>query len=459
MLDVKWIRDNRSVLEEMLKNRRSKLDVSPIYELDTERRALLSELEKLQAARNKAASEIGRLKAQKQDATALIQEMEASKGRTKELETKVAELEPKLQDLLLRINNVPDASVPVGASAADNKELRQVGQVRDLGFPAKSHLDIGEALGILDFKAGAKLSGSGFPVLRGQGARLERALINFFLDVHTKEHGYTEVFAPYLVTPQSMQGTGQLPKFEEDLFRLERDNAYLIPTAEVSVTNLHRDEVFEEKDLPRKYVCYSACFRREAGSYGADTKGLIRNHQFNKVELVQFVKPEDSLETLELLTASAEKILYKLQIPYRVIALCTGDIGFASAKTYDLEVWMPGELAEESDAETRRHDDAAAAGDSSPRPRVSPSPRRVGRWREISSCSTFTDFQARRMNIKFKRADGKKEFVHTLNGSGVAVGRTMAAILENFQQADGSVIIPEVLRPYTGFDRLTPQGQ
>jgi seryl-tRNA synthetase len=240
------------------------------------------------------------------------------------------------------------------------------------------------------------------------------------LDVHTKEHGYTEVFTPYLVTPQTMQGTGQLPKFEEELFRLERDNLYLIPTAEVSVTNLHRDEVLDEKDLPKKYVCYSACFRREAGSYGADTKGLIRNHQFNKVELVQFVRPEDSLETLELLTASAEKILYKLRIPYRVIALCMGDMGFSSAKTYDLEVWMPGE----------------------------------NNWREISSCSTFTDFQSRRMNIKFKRADGKKELVHTLNGSGVAIGRTFAAILENFQQADGSVLVPDALQPYFGSDRI-----
>jgi seryl-tRNA synthetase len=428
MLDIKWIRDNPIPLAEMLKNRQSKFQIAPIYDLDTQRRILLTKLEKLQAERNKSAEQIGRIKAQKGDPAPFLKEVEGFKGKIKDLEAQLAEIEPKLNDLLLRINNVPDASVPVGASAADNKVMREVGHVTPLPFPAKSHLELGEALGILDFKSGAKLSGSGFPVLKGQGAALERALISFMLDVHTKEHGYTEVFTPFLVTPQTMQGTGQLPRFEEELFRVERDNLYLIPTAEVSVTNMHREEVFAEQELPKRYVCYSACFRREAGSYGADTKGLIRNHQFNKVELVQFVKPEDSLEALELLTASAEKILYKLKIPYRVVMLCTGDLGFASAKTYDLEVWMPGEAAEDG--------------------------RGRGRWREISSCSTFTDFQARRMNIKFKRADGKKELVHTLNGSGVAIGRTFAAILENFQQADGSVIIPDVLRSYLGSDRI-----
>ena len=429
MLDIKWIRENPEALKTMLANRRSKLDIAPIYELDAARRKILSELEQYQAQRNKSADQIGKLKAQKQDASAALKEVEGFKGKIKDLEAKLAEIEPKLSDLLLRINNIPDKSVPVGAAATDNKIIREVGKPAAYAFTPKSHLEIGEALGILDFKAGEKLSGSGFPVLRGQGAALERALISFMLDIHTKEHGYTEIFAPYLVTPQSMQGTGQLPRFEEELFRVERDNLYLIPTAEVSVTNLHRDEVLDEKDLPKKYVCYSACFRREAGSYGQDTKGLIRNHQFNKVELVQFVKPEDSLETLELLTASAEKILYKLKIPYRVVALCTGDLGFASAKTYDIEVWMPGER----------------------------------QYREISSCSTFTDFQARRMNIKFKRAmpagrqaDGKKEFVHTLNGSGLAIGRTFAALLENFQQADGSVVVPEALRPCLGIDLLKP---
>ncbi len=421
MLDMKWIRENRKALEKMLADRRSKLDVAPLYTLDSERRKILTDLERLQAERNKSADQIGRAKAQKGDVATLLKDVETKKGEIKSLEGKLASIEPKLNDLLLRINNIPDASVLAGASADDNKVVREVGKVTKPAFKPKSHLEIGEALGILDFKAGVKLSGSGFPVLRGAGAALERALISFMLDVHTKEHGYTEIFAPYLVTPQSMQGTGQLPRFEEELFRVERDSLYLIPTAEVSVTNLHRDEVLDEKELPKKYVCYSACFRREAGSYGQDTKGLIRNHQFNKVELVQFVKPEDSLEALELLTASAEKILYKLKIPYRVIALCTGDLGFAAAKTYDLEVWFPSE----------------------------------SRYREISSCSTFTDFQARRMNAKFKRADGKKDFVHTLNGSGVAIGRAFAAILENYQQPDGSVLVPDVLKPYLSFDRIT----
>jgi len=447
MLDLKWIRDNRPALEEMLKNRRAKFDGTPLYDLDAQRRKILLELEQLQAQRNKSAELIGKLKAQKQDATAALKEVEGFKGKIKDLEAQLAEVEPKLNDLLLRIPNVPDASVPVGESAADNKVLREVGKPAALTFKPKSHLELGESLGILDFKAGAKLSGSGFPVLRGQGAKLERALINFMLDTHTKEHGYGEVFAPYMVTPQTMQGTGQLPKFEEELFRIERDNLYLIPTAEVSVTNLYRDEVLDEKDLPIKHVCYSACFRREAGSYGADTKGLIRNHQFNKVELVQFARPEDSLEALELLTASAEKILYKLKIPYRVIALCTGDMGFSSAKTYDIEVWMPAdpELLGGRSSSTEKQEGGPGEG-----------PKTLGRWREISSCSTFSDFQARRMNIKFKRADGKKELVHTLNGSGLAIGRTFAAILENFQQPDGSVLIPETLRPYTGFDRIIP---
>lgn len=429
MLDIKWIRDNRAALEQMLASRKSKLDIAPLYTLDADRRKILSDLERLQAERNKSADQIGRVKAQKGDVAPLLKEVENKKGEIKALEARLAEIEGPLNDLMLRINNVPDASVPVGASAADNKVLREVGNVPQFPYTPRSHLDLGESLGLLDFKAGAKLSGSGFPVLRGQGAALERALISFMLDTHTKEHGYTEIYAPYLVTPQSLQGTGQLPKFEEELFRVERDNLYLIPTAEVTVTNLLRDEILEEKDLPRKYVCYSSCFRREAGSYGADTKGLIRNHQFNKVELVQFTKPEDSLETLELLTASAEKILYKLRIPYRVIVLCTGDMGFASAKTYDLEVWMPGELSEDGKGR--------------------------GRWREISSCSTFSDFQARRMNIKFKRADGKKELVHTLNGSGVAIGRTMAAILENYQQDNGTVLVPDVLKPYLGFDKFS----
>jgi seryl-tRNA synthetase len=428
MLDVKWIREHPEDLKKMLANRKSKLPIDDFYKLDTERRKILTDLERLQAERNKAAEKIGRLKAQKADVVAALKEVETDKAKIKELETKLAEVDPKYTDFLLRINNVPDPSVPVGMSEADNKLMREVGKKPALSFAPKNHQELGEALGILDMKTGAKLSGARFALLKGKGAALERALISFMLDLHIKEHGYSEVMTPYLVTPQTMQGTGQLPRFEEELFRVERDSLYLIPTAEVPVTNIHRDDIFDEKDLPRKYVCYTACFRREAGSYGRDTMGLIRNHQFNKVELVQFTKPEDSLETLELLTASAEKILYKLKIPYRVMLLCTADMGFASAKTYDIEVWMPG--------------DTAADG------------KGKGRWREISSCSTFTDFQARRMNIKFKRADGKKDFVHTLNGSGLAVGRTFAAILENYQQPDGSVVIPEALRPYTGFDKI-----
>lgn len=428
MLDIKWVRENPDAVKNMLVDRRAKIDLTVLYDLDAQRRKLLSELEVLQAQRNKSAAEIGKVKAQKGDVTALLAQVESSKGRIKELETQINDIESQWTDLQCRIPNCPEASVPVGASAADNKVVREVGQIPTFSFVPKSHAELGESLGILDFKTGAKLSGARFAVLRGPGAQLERALINFMLDTHTHEHGYSEIFAPYLVTPESMRGTGQLPKFEEELFRVDRDSLYLIPTAEVSVTNTLRDETIDEKDLPRKLVCYSACFRREAGSYGKDTAGLIRNHQFNKVELVQFVKPEDSLETLELLTASAEKILYKLRIPYRVVALCTGDLGFSAAKTYDLEVWMPGEAAEDGKGK--------------------------GRWREISSCSTFTDFQARRMNIKVKRADGKKEFLHTLNGSGVAIGRTFAAILENYQQADGSVSVPEVLRPYLKTDSL-----
>jgi seryl-tRNA synthetase len=428
VLDLKWIRDNPDKLRQVLAQRKSKLVLDDFFTLDTQRRKILTQLEQLQAERNKAADQIGRLKAQKGDVTAALKDVESKKEEIKSFESQLADVDPKFQDFLLRINNAHDASVPVGTSEADNKIMREVGKKTEFSFAPKNHQELGEKLGILDLKTGTKLSGARFAVLRAQGAALERALISFMLDTHTKEHGYTEVFAPYLVTPQSLQGTGQLPKFEEEVFRVDRDSLYLIPTAEVSVTNIHRDDTLEEKDLPKKYVCYSACFRREAGSYGRDTMGLIRNHQFNKVELVQFVKPDDSLEALELLTASAEKILYKLRIPYRVVLLCTADMGFASAKTYDLEVWMPGEVSEDGKGK--------------------------GRWREISSCSTFTDFQARRMNIKYKKADGKKELVHTLNGSGLAVGRTFAAILENFQQLDGSILIPEVLQPYTGFKTI-----
>ncbi|MBI4218476.1 MAG: serine--tRNA ligase, partial [Elusimicrobia bacterium] len=331
-----------------------------------------------------------------------------------------SEINQTVNDALLRLPNFVHESVPKGKDSNDNQMLREEGKKREFPFEPKFHWEIGEKLGILDFVTAGKISGSRFSLLKGAGAALERALISFMLDLHTQEHGYTEVYPPYLVKTEAMQGTGQLPKFEEELFRIERDQLYLIPTAEVSVTNMHRDFVFDEKELPKKYVCYSACFRREAGSYGKDTKGLIRNHQFNKVEMVWFAAPDHSFADLEKLTQDAETVLKKLGIPYRVVSLCGGDIGFASAKTYDLEVWMPGEK----------------------------------RWREISSCSCFTDFQARRMNIKYKNSAGKKELAHTLNGSGVAVGRLFASILENYQESDGSVTIPEILKPYLKMEKI-----
>ena len=423
MLDLKALRENPDSLKEMLakrgvqnpwKGETEGLDLDGFFALDRDARGLIQETEKLRSRRNQISEEFPKLKKAGGDISALQREMETIKKELQELEARQAEAERKMTDALLRIPNFPDASVSVGKNAQDNVRVRAHGTPAEFPFPARQHWELGESLGILDFAAAGKISGSRFTVLRGQGAALERALISFMLDLHTKESGYSEVFAPYLVTPKTMQGTGQLPKFEEEMFRLERDDLYLIPTAEVSVTNLHRDDVLDEKNLPLKYACYSACFRREAGSYGKDTKGLIRNHQFNKVELVWFATPERSFQDLEKLTNDAEEVLKRLGIPYRVMQLCTGDLGFASAKTYDLEVWMPGEKG----------------------------------WREISSCSCFTDFQARRMNIKYKNASGKKELVHTLNGSGVAVGRLFAAILENYQQKDGSVTVPEALRPY-----------
>jgi seryl-tRNA synthetase len=337
-------------------------------------------------------------------------------------EIRVAEVEQKIADIMLSIPNMPDESVPVGKSAEDNKVVFQSAQPSAPAFKPKPHWEIGEKLGILDFETASKISGARFAMLKGDGCVLERALISFFLDTH-RARGYQEVMTPYLVSPMSLTGTGQLPKFEDELFKCKDDELYLIPTAEVPVTNIHRGEMLEEKTLPKYYVSYSACFRREAGSYGKDTRGLIRNHQFNKVELVKIVAPESSMQELEKMNADAGEVLKLLGLPYRVIALCTGDMGFASAKTYDLEVWMPAEQA----------------------------------WREISSCSNCKDFQARRMETKVKYGDKRKEFVHTLNGSGVAVGRAFAAILENFQQADGSVMIPEALRRYTGFDAIRPK--
>lgn len=421
MLDVKRLRENPALLKEMLEKRgiqnpwkgeTNGFGLDQFFSVQEQCKTFLQEIEKLRTRRNQIAEEFPKLKKQGQETGALSKEMESLKEDLSAKEKSFDELNQKLTEALLRLPNFPDDSVPRGKSADDNVPVRSQGKVPEFPFEARTHWEIGESLGILDFAAAGKISGSRFSVLKGMGAALERALINLMLDLHIKK-GYTEVMTPYLVTPKAMQGTGQLPKFEEEMFRIDRDNLYLIPTAEVSVTNLHRDEILPESDLPKKYVSYSACFRREAGSYGKDTKGLIRNHQFNKVELVWFCSPEKSFAGLEQLTLDAEEVLKQLAIPYRVMALCTADLGFASAKTYDLEVWMPGEK----------------------------------RWREISSCSCFTDFQARRMNIKFQTASGKKELLHTLNGSGVAVGRLFAAVLENYQQKDGSVRVPDALKP------------
>lgn len=423
MLDPKKLRENPSLLADLMRRRNidnpwkssdNGMDPETFFKLQEQHLSLLRETENLRTRRNQIAEEFPKVKKAGGDTSALSKEVDTLKEKLAASEKIYAELELKVNDALMRIPNLPHESVPQGKGSEENVQVRAWGDAKELSFPGKAHWEIGEKLGILDFEAAGKISGPRFTVLRGVGAALERALISFMLDLHVNEHGYTEVFTPFLVNPASMQGTGQLPKFAEEMFKMAEDNLYLIPTAEVSVTNLERDKTLDEKDLPKKYVCYSACFRREAGSYGKDTKGLIRNHQFNKVELVQFAQPEKSFDVLESLTGDAEDVLKKLGIPYRVMLLSSGDIGFSSAKTYDLEVWMPGEKG----------------------------------WREISSCSCFTDFQARRMNIKYKNAAGKKEFVHTLNGSGVAVGRLFAAILENYQQKDGSVAVPEALQPY-----------
>jgi seryl-tRNA synthetase len=420
MLDIKLIRENPEKVKKALETRGQKIILDDLLNWDAERRTLLTQIEEMRGKRNKAAEDVARLKKDgKNPLENLASDKDQIREQIKEKENYLVTLEQKIEDFALRLPNIPDDSTPQGKNPEDNKVLKQEGDIKSFDFTPKPHWEVGEKLKILDFETASKLSGARFALLRGAGCVLERALISYFLDTHTKA-GYTEIFAPYLVNRASMQGTGQLPKFEVELFRCNEDDLYLIPTAEVSITNIHRDEFLEEKELPKKYVSYSACFRREAGSYGKDTKGLIRNHQFNKVELVKFVKPEDSSAELESLTSDAIKVLKGLGLTCRVIELCTGDLGFSSSKTYDLEVWMPGEK----------------------------------RWREISSCSNFKDFQARRMNIKVKYADKRKDFVHTLNGSGVAVGRTFAAILENYQQKDGSILVPEVLRPYTKFDKI-----
>jgi seryl-tRNA synthetase len=433
MLDIKLLRSNPDAVRDGLKRRGGRYlpALEELLTADGEWRKLNAEADELRAKRNRSADEVGRLKKEKKDASALIKEMESVKARLKELEEKAGALDAKLKDGLLNIPNLPDGSVTVGKDPSENRALREWGG-RPAVPNARDHQDVGEALGILDFARAAKLSGARFALLVGDGARLERALVQFMLDLHVREHGYTEVFPPFLVNRATMTGTGQLPKFEEELYACKEDDLFLIPTAEVPVTNLFRDEVLDEVALPRALCAYTACFRREAGTYGKDTRGLIRNHQFNKVELVRFCRPEDSLKELELLTGHAEEVLKRLELPYRVLELCTGDLGFSSAKTYDLEVWMPGDR----------------------RPAETGKAQEVGGYREISSCSTFTDYQSRRIGIQMKRKDGGRALPHTLNGSGVAIGRTMAAILENFQQPDGSVAVPKALRPYFGADKL-----
>jgi len=423
VLDPKFIRSNPELVRQKLATKKEDMDLDRFLELDEKRRAYIAEVEKLKNRRNVVSEEIARLKKEKKDVTEIINEMKKVSDTIKEYDAKIREIEEQLEEVLLTIPNIPHDSVPVGESEEQNVEVRRWGQPREFDFEPKAHWDIGEELNILDFKTAAKVTGSRFTFYRGMGARLERALINFMLDVHTTQHGYTEVFPPFMVHRRSMIGTGQLPKFEEDAFKVVNNDYFLIPTAEVPVTNMHRDEILDGNMLPLKYVAYSACFRAEAGAAGRDTRGLIRQHQFNKVELVKFVKPENSYDELEKLVADAEKILQLLGLPYRVVLMCTADLGFTAAKKYDLEVWMPS----------------------------------YNRYVEVSSCSNFEDYQARRANIKYRMSPKEKaEYVHTLNGSGLAIGRTLAAILENYQQEDGSVIIPEKLVPYMGgIERLT----
>lgn len=413
---MRFLRENLDGLKAHLGLRAGDVPWEDLRKLLQDRSSLMTQVEDLRHQLKTGSEEVGRLKREKQPADEAMARMKAVGDRIKEGEESLRLVDERVQDLALRIPNLPHQSVPVGSDAAANVEVRRWGSAPTLSFAPKPHWDLGEALGILDFERAAKIAGARFAVLTGPGARLERALINYMLDLHTLTHGYREVLPPFMVNRAAMTGTGQLPKFEEDLFRLRDDDYLLIPTAEVPLTNLHREEIVAETELPIKYTAHTPCFRREAGSYGKDTRGLIRQHQFNKVELVAFAKPEDSYEELERLTAAAEAVLQGLGLHYRVMALCTGDMGFSAAKTYDLEVWLPSQKT----------------------------------FREISSCSNFEAFQARRAGIRFRRANGKNDFLHTLNGSGLAVGRTLVAILENGQQADGSVLLPEALRPYMG---------
>ena len=417
MLDLAFIRENKDKVREALKIRAPKLDFDAFLRLDEDRRKFQQELDLLRAERNKANDQVSRLLKEKKDAKGTISAMKLISQKISDLEKEMGGIEEKSRNIQLIIPNIPHSSVKSGFDSTGNSEVRKWGEPKSFNFKPKDHIEIGQNLGILDLPRAAKVSGSGFSMFLGKGATLQRALLNFMLDQHSQKHGYVEVWPPALVNRTTMTGTGQLPKFEEDMYRLKEEDLFLIPTAEVPVTNLHRDEVLSEEDLPLKYTAYTPCFRREAGAYGKDTKGLVRVHQFDKVELVKFSLPETSYQEHEKMLGDAEKILQLLGLPYRVLELCSGDMGFAAAKCYDIEAWASG----------------------------------LNRWLEVSSVSNFEDFQARRANIRFKRkGSNKSEFVHTLNGSGLALPRVVVAILENFQDADGSVSIPEVLRPYMG---------
>ena len=418
MLDIKILRQNPEIIKDALKKRNNDLDITPAVELDKKRREILVDVERKKASQNEISKKIPQMKKNGESTDEIFKEMKELSNNIKELDEQVRRIDEELRDFMLRIPNIPNESCPIGVDDSENEEQRRFGEPTKFDFEPKAHWDIGTDLDILDFERGTKVAGTRFTVYKGLGARLERSVIQYFLNSHT-ENGYTEIFPPFMVNRASMTGTGQLPKFEEDAFKVANNGFFMIPTAEVPVTNLYRDEIINGAELPIKYCAYSACFRAEAGSAGRDTRGLIRQHQFNKVELVKFVKPETSYDELEALTNDAEKLLQGLNIPYRIVALSTGDLGFSSAKTYDIEVWMPS----------------------------------YGRYVEISSCSNFEDYQARRANIRFKdNPKDKAQFVHTLNGSGLAVGRTVAAILENYQNADGTVTVPEALVQYMGTD-------
>ena len=417
MLDIKLLRDSLDLVKQRIANRGTKIDWEGFSALDRERREMLAALERLKEKKNQLSGEIGKLKKSGADASAPMREIGELSKAIGEREGPLAQAERRFEEFMLLIPNLPHDSVPAGSGAADNREVRRWGEIPRFDFTAKNHWDIGEELEILDFARAAKIAGARFALYRGQGALLERALIQFMLDLHTRERGYQEIIPPLLVNRQAMTGTGQLPKFEEELFHTADPDWFLIPTAEVPLTNIHREEILEREDLPIRYVAYTPCFRREAGSYGQDVRGLIRLHQFNKVELVKLSEPRTSYEELEKMVADAEEVLQRLKLPYRVVELCAGDLGFSAAKTFDLEVWLAGQ----------------------------------GTYREISSCSNCEDFQARRAQIRYRpEKKGRTVYVHTLNGSGLAVGRTLVAVLENYQQKDGTVAVPEVLRPYMG---------